>query len=196
MTEQERQNMDEFREQQRHIAEQWLHKGNITDEKNDDTIIFARFFFYFTGFNAMYFLYKEIDNLDGRYTPPKKCPEYKQIEHLLDKFDETTAQKIRNNIEPSIKFFSNRSIQPMNIRNERERKRIAEKNKTNILNSSSVKEKIKALGQAIYNVRCNLYHGSKEASADDQRIVSNCIKPLEVFLEKAIKYENYHKRIT
>ena len=54
------------------IAERWYDRGNRISD------IFAKFFFYFTGFNALYFLWKEIDNINGG--------EKKHIENLLRKF--------------------------------------------------------------------------------------------------------------
>lgn len=52
------------------IAERWLKRG----DKAKDT--FAEFFFYFTGFNAIYFLWRKIDNLD-------QTNEGKHIKNLL-----------------------------------------------------------------------------------------------------------------
>ena len=77
---------------QLNIAQRWLDKGN---EAKD---IFAKFFFYFVGFNALYFLWSEIDKVGGKN-------EGKYIENLLKKFDKEKAEEILNKTRGSIDYF-------------------------------------------------------------------------------------------
>lgn len=77
------------------IAKRWLKKG---DKIKD---IFAKFFFYFTGFNSIYFLWKKIN---------KQRPKNEEgaIKNVLKKFDELKAQKILDEIKTSVDYFSQR----------------------------------------------------------------------------------------
>jgi hypothetical protein len=161
------------------IAERWLKRG---DETKD---IFAKFFFYFTGFNAIYFLWRKITKLDH-------TNEGKHIENLLKKFDETKAQEILEKIRSSVNYFSQRRpIQRMDKRTvnnpyvgeEYEGRKwqglFQDENK-------SASERINAMGQILYLVRSNLVHGSKAESGDDLDIIQKSIEPLRIFLAETI----------
>jgi len=165
---------------QLNIAERWLKRGNETDD------IFAKFFFYFTGFNALYFLWKKIDGLD-------QANEGKHIKNLLKKFEEAKAQEILNNVRTSVNYFcQRRPIQRMDKRNsgrqhtgeESEGRRWRNKLQNN--NNLSASERLVAMGQILYLVRSNLVHGSKTESGDDLEIIQMCIEPMRIFLKESI----------
>lgn len=171
------------------IAQRWQKLGNETKKNETRGGIFAQFFFYFAGFNAIYFLWRIIYNLD-----PYR--EANHIKELLEKIDETTAQKILSKVKSSVDYFCQREpIQQMIKRSckspykgdetegDKMKKILQNKNKT-------ASEKIVALGTILYFVRCNLVHGSKEesGSGDDNEIIKKSIKPLSVLLEEAISW--------
>jgi len=158
------------------IAESWLSKG---DQTNDD---FAKFFFYFTGFNALYFLWKKIDNINHI--------EKNHIDNLLKKFSNHLI--IFNQIKDNVNYFSNR--RPISQMNRRE---ASNSDTGNLEEGSKWQRKLKetcdpleniiAIGQILYLVRCNLVHGSKADSGDDEFIIKASIQPLKVFLAESIK---------
>ena len=76
------------------IAKRWLKRGDDTKD------IFAQFFFYFTGFNAMYIIEKE----KLTKTIGEEPSERKLIENLLAKFNKR-SQEIIKKIKPSIEYF-------------------------------------------------------------------------------------------
>lgn len=161
------------------IAKSWLQKGDETED------IFAKFFFYFTGFNSIYFLWGKIDN-------PHLRSERKHINNLLKKLDGLKAQKILDKIKTSVDYFIQRPpIIQMNKRTKRKQytgddskgrklKNLLQKN------NISASERLIAMGQILYLVRCNLFHGSKTQSGVDKEIVKNSIEPLKVILKEAI----------
>jgi hypothetical protein len=164
---------------QLNIAERWLKRG---DEAKDT---FATFFFYFTGFNALYFLWRKIDKLD-------QTNEGKHIENLLKKFYESKAQEILEKVRTNIDYFcQRRPIQRMDRRtanspytgeeNEGRKWQEVLQNK-----SLSASERINAMGQILYLVRSNLVHGSKAESGDDLKIIQNSTEPLRIFLTEAL----------
>lgn len=160
------------------IAKRWLEKGNEAED------IFARFFFYFSGFNALYFLWRMIDNPGSS--------EKLHIRNLLRKVDQEKAQEILDRLNVSITYFCERPpIQQMIKRDVNSQKTGEEEEgqkwKTILLdaNQSSL-ERVVALGMILYLVRCNLVHGSKTESGDDRRIIKNSIEPLKVLLEESI----------
>jgi hypothetical protein len=158
------------------IAETWLERG----KKMDD--VFAKFFFYFSGFNAIYFLWRKIDNID-------QTNEGKHIENLLKKFDEGSAAGILEKIKVSVEFFSNRRpIQRMDRRtgisgDEDEGRKWRKKMQDN---ASPYSERLVAIGQILYLVRSNLVHGSKTERGDDLQVIEQSVNPLMIFLEKSI----------
>jgi hypothetical protein len=164
------------------IAQRWQKRGNEIEKD-----IFAKFFFYFAGFNAIYFLWSIIDDLG-------QSREANHIKNLLEKIDETKVQKVFDKVKDSIDYFcKRRPIQQMikrtcnspykgdETKGDELKKVLQDKNK-------NASEKIVALGIILYFVRCNLVHGSKEESGDDYEIIKKSIKPLSVFLEEAISW--------
>ena len=164
---------------QLNIAKRWLKRGNQTKD------LFAKFFFYFAGFNAIYFLWRKIDNLD-------QTNEGKHIENLLAKFDEQKAQEILNKARTSIDYYcQRRPIRRLDRRTDKRpfegdiregrkwQKRLKDQNLSPI-------ERLISLGQILYLVRSNLVHGSKAESGDDREIIQMSIDPLRVFLKEAL----------
>jgi hypothetical protein len=163
------------------VAERWLERGNKAGD------VFSKFFLYFSGFNAIYFLWRKIDNLDN-------TSEGKHIENLLYKLDKGKALQILDKIMPAIQFFINRRpIQRMDKRDmknqyfgeESEGKKWKRKLQDN---QASAIEKINAIGQIVYLVRSNLVHGSKAESGDDFEVISNAVEPLRLVLEETLSW--------
>lgn len=159
------------------LAERWLKRGNQA------TDIFSKFFFYFTGFNALYFLWKKIDNI--------KEGEGKQIENLLNKFDKERAEILLNRIRESVAYFSKR--RPISRMNKREAYRSdignqeeGRKWQRQLKEGLNPLDHIVAIGQILYLIRSNLVHGSKAESGDDHDIIQESIQPLKIFLEETI----------
>ena len=87
---------DDFIRFQNKIAERWFKRGNEAIDP------FSKFFFFFSGFNALYFLWKKVDGVD-------EGAEGKQIEHLLNKFGEPEAKEILASTRASIDYFAQRN---------------------------------------------------------------------------------------
>lgn len=225
-------NVDEY--VQHDIAKNWKKLVDEVSHGDEKYITFSEFFFYFTGFNAMYLLYKKIwyvidnkiiEKLKKKITDKQKLENIKflinnegfteaclrnklttlsfkdpeinvileytersnsereQIKNLLEKFDNISG-KICAQIKSSIDYFCKcEPLMDMKRGDDywgRKNRKILESR------NSSDKEKIKAMGQIIYTVRCNLYHGKKVGSENDYETVKNCIKPLRVFLDESI----------
>ncbi len=95
---------------QLHLAERWLDRG----AKSTDA--YARFFFYFAGINALYYLWSKVDNVRGR-APDQQPNEAKQIEHLLGKVTPAQASQLVAAAHTSVQFFgARRPIERMDKR--------------------------------------------------------------------------------
>lgn len=169
---------------QLNIANRWLERGDGAKD------IFAKFFFYFAGFNAMYFLWRKIDGLS-------ETNEGKHIENLLRRFSENKAQEILSRIKTSVTYFEERRpIQRMDRRtihsqyNGEETQGLGLKKRLRD-NKLPASERLVAMGQILYLVRCNLVHGSKEDAGDDLEVIQACIEPLKVLLKEAISSTKY-----
>jgi hypothetical protein len=169
---------------QANIAQRWLERGKNTGD------IFAKFFFYFAGFNALYYLWQKVD--DFKKEDGTKYSEDKQIEHLLEKIPEANAVEILQIIQGQVSYFINRRpIQRMDKRKaaspasgdpaegKKARKALEE--------ASTPSESLKALGGILYLVRSNLVHGGKQDNGDDQEVIDCCIVPLEALLQASIE---------
>ena len=172
---------DDFIRYQLEIAERWLEKGNKTKD------IFSKFFFYFAGFNSIYFLWKTIEN-------PNQKGQENDIENLIKNFDDEKIHKILGKIGESLEYFYERQpIQQMEKR-KKEDFCVGDETKGSKYNTilqnknNPAKERIIALGKILYLIRCNLVHGSKEDSGDDEEIIEKSLKPLKIFLDEAISW--------
>lgn len=162
---------------QREIAERWLRRGRETGDE------FAKFFFYFSGFNALYFLWREIDRLHD-------ANEGKQIENLLRKFDETEASKILTQLLQTVEYFSHR--RPIERMDRRRGGRFegdpreGRKWQRILVDGLTPVDRLVALGQILYLVRSNLVHGSKLDAGDDLEIIGISVPALECLLGATI----------
>lgn len=129
---------------------------------------------------------------NGRENEPS---EGDQIKNLLRKLD-SDAEEILGQLSPAIEFFSSRDpIQQMGkrtcsnfIKGKEERGRRAREG----LASSSPVERLIALGEIIYLVRCNVVHGSKAQMGDDEQVIEVSVGPLALLLQRAIEVTEKH----
>lgn len=160
------------------IAERWLERGQSSSDK------FAKFFFYFSAFNALYFLWGIIEKKSHER-------EYKIIKYFLRRFDSLKAEEILKILCENIKYFINRP--PIQSMKERNRDNPLEGNpkhgevwKNILKEGTNSVDRLVALGEILYLVRSNLVHGSKTQSGDDEALIDNSILPLEVLLKESI----------
>lgn len=161
------------------IARRWQDRGGQTNDP------FAQFFFYFAAFNALYFLWKCIDQTGDEQGPN----EGKQIENLLSKFTESEAGDILGTVEANVTYFlERRPIRRMNrgsprLGDDSEGRRWQRK----LRDGTSSVVKLNALAQIIYLVRSNLAHGSKVDSGDDKEIIRHSLPPLQIVAARALE---------
>lgn len=175
-------NIDDFIRNQHNIAERWLKKGNKTED------IYSKFFFYFAGFNAIYFQWKIINKIDGS--------QQEIIINLLEQFENSKAKEILDEVKKEVEYFCRRKpVQKMNRRiddklldgDSNEGIRYLEILKD--VNQPAL-ERVISLGQILYLIRSNLVHGSKEESesGDDFEIIKSSIAPLKVLLTESLTW--------
>ncbi|HEY9246214.1 MAG TPA: hypothetical protein VIO11_05135 [Candidatus Methanoperedens sp.] len=178
---------DDFIRDQVDIAERWLTRGNKIDGD-----IYAKFFFYFAGFNALYFLWGIVNEISG-----SRPRQQDLIENLLCQFGDTKAKEILDKVKNDVDYFRNRNpIQAM-IKRKSDKKFLEGDQKEgkdyqDTLNNESktASQRLVAFAKILYLVRSNLVHGSKraEVSGDDETIIAKSIKPMEIFLTEAIEW--------
>jgi hypothetical protein len=96
---------------QLNISERWYKRGN------ESTDPFAQFFFYFTGFNSLYFLWSRIDDIKNEQGEP--AGEGKQISNLLQKLSGEKAGLVIVELQSTLGYFSQRRpIQRMDKRSQ------------------------------------------------------------------------------
>lgn len=166
------------------IARRWHFRAECSSD------VFAKFFFYFSGFNALYFAWAKADDLKN--SQGREAGESLQIKNQLQKLDSEETKDIVREVTPAIEFFSSRKpIQRMGkrtcdncLKGEESEGRSAR----NKLASSSSVERLVALGKIIYIVRCNLVHGSKAEGGDDEQVIRESVYPLSLLLKKSIEF--------
>ena len=167
------------------IADRWLERG----EKSRDR--FAQFFFYFSGFNALYFLWKVADNLP-EHKDDRPVGERDHIANLLRKLDHDDAKRILDEAAGSVAFFIKRPIQRMDRQTAQApgqgdpgegswlRRQLANTNAAPV-------DRVVALGRILYLVRCNLVHGSKADSGDDGEVIAQAVPALRSLLAASME---------
>lgn len=165
---------------QTNIARRWLKRGKQAQD------VFAKFFFYFSGFNALYFLLRKIDQL-------KDTNEKLHISNLLARIEEKKASHILNEVRESVEYFcERRPIQRMDKRSlghqsHGEEKEGSEEQEILRNNQLSARDRLAALGRMLYLIRSNLVHGSKAESGDDEEVIEKSVEPLRLLLEESLK---------
>lgn len=168
---------------QSNIAERWLLRGQESEDP------FAKFFFYFTAFNALYFLWAHVDHFPDK--DGKLEGETKQISHLTHKFSEHQIQRVLEELAPQIVYFSQRdSIQRMSnrmfsnlIRGEQAE---GKKWQRGLHPNRSPSARLESLAQILYLIRCNLVHGSKVDQGDDEEIIEKSLEPLRCLIRESL----------
>ncbi len=133
---------------QRRVAERLLDRGRATGD------IHAKFFFFFSGFNALYFLWATVD----RKSLSELLHETDQIEHLLQMLDERDCQQVLEAVAEDVDYLGAKG--------------------------STHREKLAALGQTLYQLRCKLVQG-QERSGGNEELIRRSVRPLEMLLAKA-----------
>lgn len=77
----------------RNIARRWHSRAVCSND------LFAKFFFCFSGFIALYFVWAKADNL--RNSEIREASEVLQIKHLLQKLDSEEAKAIHAQLSPA-----------------------------------------------------------------------------------------------
>jgi hypothetical protein len=164
---------------QYNIADRWLKRGrNVNDP-------FAQFFFFYAGFNALYFLWRIIDKVEKG--------EVHQIDNLVRKLNGDVAERMLESAWPSVAFFIERP--PLQRMGERTAKspyfgETGEGRKWHhrLANTTATPvDRLVALAQILYLVRNNLAHGSKVESGDDEVIVRHAAAALETVLAASVE---------
>lgn len=171
---------------QLNIAKNWRRRGQSAKD------VFCKFFYFFSGFNALYFLWSQTDDLKDSDGKPVR--EDKQIRHMLSKFSEEEASCIlaRQDFRECADYFGKRGpIQRMDRRDPADpalgEVREGKKWCTMLTSSQRQQERLQALGSILYLVRCNLVHGSKTESGDDKEIIRHAGAALSVLLDETLK---------
>jgi hypothetical protein len=162
---------------QTNIAKRWRNRGRSSSDE------FARFFFYFASFNALYFLWSRVDFVNGG--------EEKQIHNLLSKLF-PVAHQITQDLKSTVCFFVDHPpIQRMDRRNNLKQlegdTKEGEKWRSALL-KDDFSHRLLALGSILYLVRSNLVHGSKMESGDDKEIIRQAVSALEHLLDKCLDH--------
>jgi hypothetical protein len=172
------------------IAERWLERGGksrITLEYEDGDP-FSPFFFYFSGFNALYFLWRIADNLPSR-------PEVNHVEHLVRKFGTETAARLLTVNVRALVFFRDRP-EPIQSMGRQVNGSWTHRDATDGANYQAILkdhrslavDQLAALGKIMYLIRCNLVHGSKQDRGDDRYVVWNAVSCLESLLIESLSF--------
>jgi hypothetical protein len=164
------------------IAQRWLERGHSSPD------VYTKFFFYFAGFNALYFLWGKVDDVRNQQGQP--AGEEKQVENLIRKFRSSDVAEMVAALKQTMRFFQDRSpIQRMDRRGPRNpiEGEVAEgKRWRDRLGQEKLLERLVALGSILYLVRSNLVHGSKMDSGDDQDVIQHAVPPVKLLLEKSL----------
>ena len=174
------------------IARDWFEfgkNGNFPNQTDDDTAkVITQFVAYWVAFNSIYSV--DMDQPDEKIRSKMKLTERKQIEDCINNYYE-------NCFKDAIDF----NAEYINIFKEVlvfKGVKIPEKNKKyyNIhyltLNDGNSSDEIKlnALVQIIYQVRCNVFHGSKSPQPGRNY---NLVKNSNIVLEKLLSAYIKHK---
>lgn len=159
------------------ISKEWYRKAReIKDSK------YAKFFFLWCSFNALY-------NLAGKYNTKDK----ERIQELINKLREEDAESFLRKTKQFCDYFLFERLPIKDMKKEFHGKNQPKE----VTDFESIKERynaneekieiVKDIIIIIYRVRNNLTHGSKEMSGDDNEIIENSIPILEIIVSLVSK---------
>jgi len=159
------------------ISKEWYQKAK---EKNNSN--YAKFFFLWCSFNALY-------NLTGDYNTEDK----ERIKELINELKEEDAENFLKKTKQFCDYFLFKRLPIKDMKKEFHGKGQPKEvtDFESIIERYNTNEKkieiIKDIMIIIYRVRNNLTHGSKEMSGDDYEIIENSIPILEVIVNLVSK---------
>jgi hypothetical protein len=150
-----------------------------------------RFVSFFAAFNSIYWLwFRATSSGRGRVT------EREQIVQLLERLLAADLQQLNSTaVENAIRYFRDRDEGPVRDMNKRtnaedegadEHARAAHALLTKRLRN----ERLKGLAMVLYQVRCNLIHGSKKLFGTDATVLEHAAPAIECFADAALAYTN------
>lgn len=158
------------------MARRWLDRGNDIGDSA------ARFLFYFTGFNALFYPWMVVDEVEGH--------DGKKIRNLVLRLDVKVAENLLDQLQEHVAFFAGRRpVERMDRRKSdpcRGKADEGRRHQRDLMGDGAPPERLCALAQILYQVRSNLIHGSKAAMGDDSEIIENCILPMRLILEATL----------
>lgn len=174
------------------IAKRWLKKGKAISD------LHAKFIFFFTGLNALYFVWYDTEREEFRKRFGKSRGEGLQIRYLISKLDVEECASILDRLEQEVTYFCRRHpIERMGDREpdpSRGDEREGLKLKQSLVELGDPVERVSALAQILYLVRCNLYlvrcnliHGSKAGLGDDDEVIGMSARPMQLILESTLR---------
>jgi hypothetical protein len=173
----EQANLDRLRNFQTNIAGAWQDRGR---NSNDHV---AKFLFYFAGLNAVYFFRKLQLGI-------RESNELKDIERLLELLSDEDALAVLDSCPEEVRFFQTITITRMDKRSVNRLEGDAAAGvvrRQALIDGPTAHARLMALAGIVYQVRCNLVHGSKAHDGLDGEIIRECIKPLELILENCLR---------
>lgn len=187
------------------IAEDWFEfgkNGDFPNHSDDDTSeVITRFVAYWIAFNAIYSV--NFDKLNKRVKTEMNIAEWKQIQHCINLYYDDCFKGVIDfnaeyiNIFKDAPVFEGR-IEPVKGKNYKGYYGFRfDHYRTLTDDESTEQDKLHALVQTIYQVRCNVFHGNKSSSPDrNYFLVKNSAivleKLLTAYMNKKSKKENDH----
>ena len=152
-----------------------------------------QFVAYFSALNAIYWLWDSIDTAQRALNgdAPLKRSELRQIQFLIDQLQRDAVEQLLNNpeISATVEYFVSTRLA---IRNMKERQKSQDgkstKWKEELAASIEPHPRLKALASILYQVRCNLVHGSKYVTGPDDQLLERCIPALRELARAARDY--------
>ena len=161
------------------IARSWFKRGKTSKD------VFAKFFFYFAAFNALYYLHGKIHGV-------RQGDEKALVSNLVGKLPAHVCETILSNHREEISFFHQHVIPRMYRSGDRDPFAEGKGHAATLGNpDSSSGERLIALGQILYIVRCNLSHGRKTDRGDDKRVIEASVPLLRTLTEEALRHSAY-----
>jgi hypothetical protein len=167
---------------QTNVAKRWQQRARSCGD------VFAQFFFYFAGFNALYFLWAQVDDI--RNEKGQYVGEEKQIHNLIKRLSPSVSKQILEDLKETLRFFMEHNpIQRMDRRNAQHpidgQETEGAKWRRDLFMVDQG-QRLLALGSILYQIRCNLVHGGKIESGDDKEIITRAVPAVALLLDKCL----------
>lgn len=185
--------------EQSRVADAWIEIGDALHSYGDEEAA-LKFIAYFSALNALYWLYgcinAEDNNQRNRFGELRTPSARHLIGHVIEtRLPPGLADELARSpeVEAAVHSFLQRPVRNMEAReHDGSGKSPSQRLLTRLAGPPSL-DRLRAAGEVLFQIRCNLVHGAKILSVRDMELLAVAVPLLERLVKAAASFARSHR---